>query len=130
RPRRAPAVRGQEGGAVVSGANTRCNNCGVKLPGPYGTPGVALSRRDNHTLLCSNCGMLEAFATFTTATGPTLEVGARYRVTYRLDGQRKSRVMTADYIGTDGKAYNFSGRPRFGTVPIPIPCFIMAERVA
>lgn len=41
-----------------------CGNawCGVKLPGPYGTPGVSLARADNKTLLCSDCGVREALA--------------------------------------------------------------------
>lgn len=42
-----------------------CGNswCGVKLPGPYGTPGVSLARADNKTLLCGDCGTREALAT-------------------------------------------------------------------
>lgn len=35
-------------------------DCGKQLPGPYGTPGVSLSRADNKTLLCSDCGLREA----------------------------------------------------------------------
>lgn len=42
-----------------------CGNawCGVKLAGPYGTPGVSLARADNKTLLCGDCGVKEALAT-------------------------------------------------------------------
>lgn len=55
-----PAPSAANGGAGIS---LYCGNawCGAKLPGPYGTPGVSLSRFDNKTLLCSDCGTLEAF---------------------------------------------------------------------
>lgn len=38
----------------------RCNTCNVVLPGPYGTPGVAMSRTLSGILLCSGCGTAEA----------------------------------------------------------------------
>lgn len=38
----------------------RCNTCNVVLPGPYGTPGVAMSRTLSGVLLCSYCGTAEA----------------------------------------------------------------------
>lgn len=41
---------------------TRCayTHCNKLLPGPYGTPGVAMSRFDNKTNICSVCGQREA----------------------------------------------------------------------
>jgi len=36
-------------------------DCCKQLPGPYGSAGVSLSRRDNKTLICSDCGIREAF---------------------------------------------------------------------
>jgi rRNA maturation protein Nop10 len=41
-----------------------CPRCGGKLP--IGYPG-ALSRRDNKTEICSDCGMIEAFIDFVKA---------------------------------------------------------------
>lgn len=43
-----------------------CGNasCGHLLPGPYGTPGVSMSRADSKTLLCSDCGTREALTNF------------------------------------------------------------------
>lgn len=41
-----------------------CPDCGCKLPGPYGAVGVSLARRDNKTLICSACGVREAFANY------------------------------------------------------------------
>jgi hypothetical protein len=38
----------------------RCARCACLLAGPYGEAGVALSRKDNATLLCSGCGLIEA----------------------------------------------------------------------
>ncbi|MGH9780205.1 MAG: hypothetical protein ACRD33_00165 [Candidatus Acidiferrales bacterium] len=35
--------------------------CRKELDGPYGTPGVALSRSDSKTLICTSCGIREAF---------------------------------------------------------------------
>lgn len=38
-----------------------CADCGAVLPGPYGTPGVAMARTRPNVLLCSDCGTAEAF---------------------------------------------------------------------
>jgi hypothetical protein len=35
-------------------------DCRAPLPGPYGMPGVSLSRADGETLICSRCGTREA----------------------------------------------------------------------
>jgi hypothetical protein len=40
-----------------------CADCNKTLPGPYGTPGVAIARTRN-VLLCSNCGTREALHDF------------------------------------------------------------------
>lgn len=37
-------------------------DCDARIPPKYGKPGVALSRHDNKTLVCSNCGMAEALS--------------------------------------------------------------------
>lgn len=42
--------------------NLQCADCGVKLPGPYGTVGVSMARTRPNVLLCSNCGTAEVFA--------------------------------------------------------------------
>jgi hypothetical protein len=39
----------------IKGAHNYCARCGGELP-KY----PALSRRDNHTRICSDCGLLEA----------------------------------------------------------------------
>ena len=43
-------------------AAKRCayTDCRAPLSGPFGTPGVSLSRADNETLICSGCGRREA----------------------------------------------------------------------
>lgn len=46
----------------------RCDQCKAALPGPYGTPGVSLSRRDNKTLLCSTCGRDEGLTDWARST--------------------------------------------------------------
>lgn len=38
--------------------------CGREIPNKYGVAGVSLSRFDNHTLICSSCGMGEALLPF------------------------------------------------------------------
>lgn len=47
---------------TITTKKTACANCCASLPGPYGTPGVSLARFDNKTLLCSKCGIAEAFS--------------------------------------------------------------------
>lgn len=48
--------------APTESAAQRCayEDCLAPLPGPYGTPGVSLSRADSETLICSRCGTREA----------------------------------------------------------------------
>lgn len=48
--------------STLSEAGVACANCCASLPGPYGTPGVAMARFDNKTLLCSECGVAEALS--------------------------------------------------------------------
>lgn len=45
-----------------SGRKTFCAypDCGKTIPATYGVPGVSMSRLDNKTLICSECGMREA----------------------------------------------------------------------
>ena len=42
---------------------TKCGyrDCLKAIPAQYGKPGVSLSRHDNKTLVCSECGRREAF---------------------------------------------------------------------
>jgi hypothetical protein len=44
----------------IAGKACAYPDCSEPLPGPYGKPGVAMSRADNHTLICSRCGTREA----------------------------------------------------------------------
>ena len=45
----------------ISSKEVYCADCGAFLPGPYGTPGVSMARTRKNTLLCSDCGVIEAF---------------------------------------------------------------------
>lgn len=38
------------------------SDCEMTIPPKYGKPGVALSRHDNKTLICSDCGLAEALS--------------------------------------------------------------------
>lgn len=48
--------------AAAEATGERCAyaDCCAPLPGPYGTPGVSLSRADGQTFICSGCGTREA----------------------------------------------------------------------
>ena len=56
------AMRNKRNNRVVK-SETVCGyrDCENVIPPKYGEPGVSLSRLDNRTLICSECGTKEAF---------------------------------------------------------------------
>lgn len=60
-----------------------------------------------------------------------MEIGAKYKVTYKSETQRIPRTLVAMYLGDD--TYNgnhkFSGRPVFGTTDLPKNWILSVETV-
>lgn len=63
---------------------------------------------------------------------PDMEVGKRYRVTYRIKGlHRTDHVFVGDLIGKDGPSgYVFSLRPESGTSSLAKAHLLRYEEVA
>jgi hypothetical protein len=60
------------------------------------------------------------------------QIGARYKVTYRIEGvHRVDRVMVADFLGAehDNSRLYFSGRPMFGTAELAPEWIVSAVQV-
>lgn len=53
------------------------SDCRRSMPARYGEPGVSLSRHDNQTLVCSECGRREAFGERPRALLKAINGGAR-----------------------------------------------------
>lgn len=77
----------------------KCANCSASLPGPYGTPGVSLARFDNQTLLCSECGIAEAFSSY----NETILVSDWFHINVESHSVYAHAEMALKFLGATGK---------------------------
>lgn len=48
-----------------------------------------------------------------------MEIGKRYRIWHKSDTERSMRSSVMDYLGHDGRDYQFNARPVAGTQAVP-----------